>query len=563
MKPWRALTFSLLILLVTSLPGCTRKEEKAEAPGGGLIESDLAKRLPAGSTGFALWDFGTEAAKQYKQSTWGTTGHSNILQALKQIESTPQAAYVKPFIDAVTKTGLLTTEPGQPEVVRSGLAYLQVSETASSIPALGFLLVGYPGQDLKPKLAELETVFKNEGYGPVKREGSPGGFSIPIRMAGEQSPPIGNIHFVATDSMLAVATQENQLAGLLAPNPQGSTQAITETEQYKATLALLPGADQLSVGYLDVKSTIAKFGKSMPVESMPNIDQMVNAVPIESVAWSHRYREGVRDSIVARIVPRDEQQKLWLGALTGGSSHETLSKVPADVIAAVSLDGGSLARLKNTALAQGVSPELELMNPQLAALDSLRDLTLAIRGASSTSPFPELLLVASSTDAAKAFESLKTMIDQTLMSFGLQLGDWQEKEVNGTSVKFLMSPLGIGAFAAQSGDAVILGTSEMAVLDAVGSAKDESKSLRAHSSKSGPGLIGSSGALVYVYSNFERMSDLVQSVQGNLAMFTGGQGAMPDETIQQLKKLGVFTAAVSYKDNLMRLESRYESTAKG
>ncbi len=546
-------------LVAVAFVGCSKKSETTEVAGGGLTDSALAKRIPPSSTGFIVWDSTTAAAKNFRESAWSHVSSSSILEALKKIDSTPEAAPIKPFLDALTKTGIITTEPGQPAVVQAGVGFLDPTGGAAHKPGAGLFILGAPGQDLKTKLKVFEETFAAEGYSPVKRSGNPEGFSIPIKPPAPEAPALGSIHFVASADKLAVVTDEGNIARLFGDPSDDGMQALTASEQYKATMGTLPGAEQLSAAYLDVQATLKSLSTIVPAAGMAEVQAVVNSVPVQSLAWSHRFVNGVRDTTLVHVVPQDEQQKLWLAAFNGGTKHETLNQVPADSLFALSLDASALSRLRDTATKEGLGQGLAPYQEQLAALDSLNTITLSVRGASQTSPFPEVLLAAGGSDGAKTYANMKGLIDGALAGFGMQLGDWQSKEVQGTTMNFLMSPLGVGAFAAQSGGAVLVASSEAALTDAIAAGKDHSKSLRGAPVYGASGLLGDGASFLYMYMNFERTADMLKSMQGSMAMFTGGQAALPDQAMDDLRKAGAVSASFSYKDTLLRMESRYDA----
>src|SRR5690606_14645630 len=136
------------------------------------------------------------------------SGESNMVKALEQAQASPNAASMKPFIDALMKSGLLTTQPGQPELVKAGVGFIDLGSAEGQKPGLGLYVSAHDGQNLKNALTSIETVFKDEGYEPVRRAASPEGFSIALKAAGEGAPDLGNVHFVANERLMAVVTQE-------------------------------------------------------------------------------------------------------------------------------------------------------------------------------------------------------------------------------------------------------------------------------------------------------------------------------------------------------------------
>lgn len=552
----RTLRLSLLALLLFVAPACSKKSDEGTpvASGPTVVDSELAKKIPSSSIGFVVWDTNSDAYRRYKASPWGQGGSSNLLKALEQADASGKGQELKPFIDVLMKTGLLTTQPGQAEVLKSAVGFIDLSNA----PAVAVYASANPGNNLKDKLTEIETVFKNEGYSVTKRSAAPDGFSLQLKNQNPGAPNIGAIAFAANEGLLAISTQENLIQRLFTATTDSGVASIVASPEYQKTLGTLASPNQISLGYLDVKAGLSKLMATLPPEGMHEMQAQLNTIPLESVGISSQMGQGLASTVVAHIVPRDEEQKSWLGLLSASTNHETINQLPADTVFALSIEGTTLAKIRDKALQQMDPAAAAQMKQQLTALDSISNLTIAVRGANQMSPFPEVFLVASGSSPSTVQAAMKGTVNDLLKSFGLQLGDWQSREVEGTQMEFLVSPLGVGAFEAQAGNSVVLASSEGAVVDAVKASKDASKSLRSSAPASLKDLL-SKGSLVFVYSNFERMTSLVKSVQGNLAMFTGGQSAVSDDTMEQLRKIGVFSASVAMNGDLLRIESRYDT----
>lgn len=558
----RSLRLPLFAMLLVGLPACSKKSEESSQvlTGPTVVDSELAKKIPGSSVGFVIWDGSSDAYKRYKTSPWGQGGSSNFIKAIEQADPTGQSAPLKPFLDVLQKTGLLTSQPGQPEVLKAAVAFVDLGPAGALNPAVGIYANANPGQNLKNKLAEIETVFKNEGYPIAKRTTAPDGFTIDIKGEVPDAPKVATVIFAANESSLAVATQEPLIARLFDANSDNGMTTIIANPEYQKTLGTLSSPNQISLGYLDVKSALTKLGSFFPADAPQNANEILNAVPIESVGGSTQMGQGLATTLLAHIVPRDDEQKSWLALLSGATSHATLDHLPLDTVFALSIDGSTLMKIRDKAATQMDPAAAAEMKKQLASLDAFNNVTIAVRGGNEMSPFPEVFLVASGADASVVQSALRTTVNEMLKSFGLALGDWQTKDVEGTKLEFLMTPLGVGAFQAAVGNSVVLATSEMAATDAIKTAKDASKSLKSAAPASMRELL-TKGSLLFIYSNFERMTALVKSVQGNMAMFTGGQPAVTDEAIEHLARIGVFSASVALNGDMLRIDSRYDAPA--
>lgn len=551
----------IIASLVVSLPACSKHEDAPViTKGSSISEVDLAQRIPASSAAFIVWNTDSDAYRRFKASSWGSAGNTNLVKMLEQAQATGKADAIKPFVDVLIKTGLITTNPQQPEVIRSGIAFVDAAPNSGTKPGLGLYLSANSGSNLKEKLAQIQAVFQSEGYQVTKRAGAPDGFNVAIKAKDAGAPEIGTVSFVANEATMAVATQDTLIDRAFAANPDNGMKVVTAGAGYQKTVGSLPSGNQLSLGFVDVKALLARIRSSVPADAVKDLDMALQTVPVQEVGFAHSFDKGLSDSFAAHVVAQNDQQKRWLGAIATGSTHETLAQVPADSVAALSIDGTSLNKIKNLVFAEMPTPEMEALRTQLAPFDSLNNLTVAVRGPGAMGAFPELLFVAGGSDPAKVQESVKAAVDQALMSFGLQLGGWQSKSVEGGTMNFLMSPLGVGAFTAQSGNSVVIGTSEASVVDSLKASSGGTKSLKATLASAQD--TSKTPSLLAVYANFERMTDVAKSVQGSLSMFTGGKTGMTDESLEQFRKLGVFSGRLAYNDDLLRFDSRYEEAPK-
>ena len=62
--------------------------------------------------------------------------------------------------------------------------------------------------------------------------------------------------------------------------------------------------------------------------------------------------------------------------------------------------------------------------------------------------------------------------------------------------------------------------------------------------------------------NFVAMGDLLNSIQGSLAMFTGGQGQAAYPELDALRTMGGFTLAASFNEGVLSVQTHYEAPAK-
>ncbi|MBN8548173.1 MAG: hypothetical protein J0M12_02535 [Deltaproteobacteria bacterium] len=556
----RTLRPALLVTLLVLLPACSKKsEETVEIPSGPtLVDIDIAKKIPGSSSGFAIWDTSSDAYKRYAASPWGQNGSANLIKTVEQLDATGKGDALKPFIDVLLKTGIIASSPGQPEVLRSGVAFIDLGTTPTAKPGLGVYVMGNAGVNLNEKLAQIEQTFKDQGFAIAKHEGPPASFSIELKDKDPGAPSFGTAYFAANENLLGVVTQEALLARLFNPASDNGIATLVSNPTYKKTLGSVASPYQIVLGYMDVTNTLTRLLTAVPTEDVQEIQVALKSLPLEAIGVSQTMAQSPGSTVLAQLTPRDDEQKRWMSAVSSSTVHQTLAAVPSDAVLTLSVDGSVLAKIRDEALL-GMDPgSVAPLKQQLAVLDSIKDLTIAVRNGGTASPFPEIFFVVSGSSASALQSSLKSAVNDALASFGLQLGKWQSREIEGSNMDYLMSPLGVGAFQAQVGDSIVLATSESAVVDSLRAAKDSSKNLQATAPAAAKQLLAKSSFLS-VYTNFERIAALAKSVQGNLAMFTGGQAALPDETMDQLRQIGIFSANLALNGDVLKIDSRYDA----
>ncbi len=177
----------------------------------------------------------------------------------------------------------------------------------------------------------------------------------------------------------------------------------------------------------------------------------------------------------------------------------------------------------------------------------------------AASPFPGIVIVANSSNGTELKNTIKSQVTALTASGGVPLSGWQQKQLGTTPIDFIMSPIGVGVFLAGNNDTVVLSSSEQGLQKVLDATVKTELALNGQLSKSLKEPMDGKALNAMAYVDYARLSDLIQSAQGNLAMFTGGKTSFDTASLDAMKKLGRSVSSVSYKDQVLRMVASYDA----
>lgn len=558
------LTALLVALLFTS---CTKKEESATTSAtakGGLLDSELLGKLPVASLGFFIWDTGSEAYRRFKASPYGEQGLNQILEAVKgQSDSEVKTAYLS-VLGVLTKSGLISTEEKSiEEPVKQGLAFVEYAAPAQ-LPSLGVYLAGKQGVNMQDKLASISSAFQGEGF-TVQQKDVSGvkGLVVAVPETMRSDIPLEQFFVGANPSHLAVSTSESTVGRLFgSPTDSGFDKLKASPDFGRTTSKLSTVGGQIGFAYLDVEKVISAIDQSPLKNADAKTAEELKSFPIGALALTQAMGETPSGVLTVTLNPKNEEQKKVLSNLATAGKGDLIEKSPASLMFFVSIDGNVLVNAKNAALASVPSEEVAPFKDVIDLVDSLKSVGVGVKDAGAGSPFPEVLLMFQSSNASLLRDKIQEQLKLAVSSAGLPLAGWQEKDVNGVKVSYTMTPLGVGIYIGTTDDRLIVASSETALSDFVASGKG-SNALAGSLSASSKQLVSAPVPIITVYSNFEKLAAMMESMQGTMAMFTGGQAsAQTQSMIDQWKKLGSVIAAIDYEGGVLRMRAGYDQPSK-
>jgi hypothetical protein len=305
-------------------------------------------------------------------------------------------------------------------------------------------------------------------------------------------------------------------------------------------------------GFFDAVAGLKIIEGAVPAGAAP-VDAAQFHKSFESLAFARTSSDGLSDYLwiglpAGAVTPEVEK------VLGGGGAHPGIQRIVPGAVLATSIDGAVAKAIKAVTLPPPGDGTQAPSMPFIDSLDALQGVTLAVRNASGASPFPELVLELTSSDAPRLKESLKVALGALSAGGGLPLGSWQSKKVGGIDVDFMASPIGIGIFLAATRNGIVVSTSEGVFADIErGAFAKEVPARFEHQA-----FAEDKAPLVLGFLSGQRLAALIESVQTSLAMFTGGQSLVDQPTLESVRALGSIGMAATYRDGAVRLHHHYE-----
>ncbi|NDC37650.1 MAG: hypothetical protein EBZ48_06310, partial [Proteobacteria bacterium] len=323
------------------------------------------------------------------------------------------------------------------------------------------------------------------------------------------------------------------------------------TPQFAAAAEFLPADRSQTIGmsYFDLKGVGKAVEGNLPEEERVQVLSGLETLPVETVVGYVEVQDAPVLRYAAPFNPKSEEHRKLISALLKAKTPELFKSTPASSILFLSLDGILLQQIKQAALKDAPSALPESTTQQLAVLDNISSIGLGLANSSGASPFPEVFLLGSSTQSAAVAKTLREAAQQLTASSGMPGTPWQKKSIAGVDIDYMLSPLGIGIFVGSVGPVVFMASSESMVNTIISASSSKGQSLESTVKDLG------ATSLVASHLSFGRMHELLTSLQGTLAMFTGGQGFDATQ-YASLKQLGSISTLVSSDDKALRLVAK-------
>ena len=554
--------FSTLSIFSLSILSCSKNEDAPNASSPvavrPLFDSPLLQKLPAHTLGFAIFSTQSDGFIKFEKSSLGAVARKSLADNIATLTGKLEGQALGPVLEALLSSGLIDLDPAKPQVLGEGVVFFQAPEQKGSLPRWGLIASAAKGVDLTKTISELQQKLQAKGLN-TSPEQVPGasGFSF-------SPPPTTNpVLLVGSKDVLALSQYKEALSTLFSASPGNGIAELRAAPQFARAIAQLPKDGQFGVGYTDV----------IPVAEAlePTIDAVAASqgqdashiklknLPFDSIAFARTMTDALADTIVIPVTPRDKDQTKLFNALTASTKGQLGEIIPSDVVTYLGLDGGSLNSFKDAAVSEMTPEEKTASASYLSLLDPVIATALAVRNASAASPFPEILLtIRTSGDGDALKGKLKELIGGGLQaSAGMPGPNWMSKDVGGVKSDYFVTPFGVGVYLAATKGVVVLSSTEQGIADVASLTNGKTQSLFSSLPKSARERQMKFPPVGLFYLDMSKLGALIEEVQGNLAMFTGGKSPVEASQVAKLKELGSITIGLTYQSQIMKLETIY------
>ena len=536
--------------------GCSNEEGPTAAAK--IDTNPLLKKVTNDTVAFFRWDSAGDGATKYHASPYASS-MSDMLNSLEgpgaQGIEIPQE--VKDLVKGISDAGFVSTAKGQTEPIAQGLLTVNLLGGDANKPEIAIYFQGASGINFAEKLPKLEETLKKTGANTAKASiGGIDGFQInnPSANNPEASPPIKKFVFIAKGDKMAIASSDDAAQRLFTEVNDGGYEKLRASDAYKkSTNEIEAAAGQIGFAYVDLPRIIQAAAKVSP-----SGDFNPAKFPLDGLAFSRSFESDLSDKVSIGFTPRDEQQKGWATRLEQAASSGALAQMPSNVVVGLALDGKLLGVIRDVATKEMPPEQLAMAGEVFKLLDTVNAFELGLGQGATGSPFPDVIIQAQSSKAGELAGFIKTQLGTAIKAGALPMAPLQEKDVAGTKVNFSVSPIGgMGLFMANTPDRLLLTSSEKSIEESLKGGAGMRGNLPAEGKK----RLEDSKPLVAVYTDFTRVASIVETVQGGLAMFTGGQQQVDQATIAKLKQMGGFLFTADIKNGQIRVQNHYFNQA--
>jgi len=533
----------------------TSKTAKSVQPAEKLVllEQAILEALPEDAALFMVTDTSGPAYKAAVKRLYASGAGADFQSQINSLLSSsgfedPKMKSVLSFIldfsSTLQEVGLYPKSETDLGGLSSGIAYLQLV-SGNPIPQVSSIGLLNANVDGSKALDALVKVYNKHDFKSEKKDFfGVSGHSIVIE-------GIGTFNLVAKGDKLIGSTQESEIERLLKFEVGNATRGrrdvlAKDSRIQKLTNRLMSQANVYIFAFADLEKAMS-FAKPLVAVTGAPTDAIDNS-PLQAASYVVGLDE---QSIAIYVDPKTPSQKTVFKSLEQSTNtHSFLGAQPSDSLISLNISTKSLVGLLDSLSAD--QPDLLPINAKdIPLFNDMSSATITLKGPSSAMPMPDFGLTFNSSNSGKLAKDFKDMLGMLMAGQGM--GDalsWNKKNLAGVDVESAMSPLGFGATLGSKGDRVVLASSEGLFSSLIASS---SNSLM---SKVGKLSRADSTAFVSVYVDFLGLTNTLKTLEGSLAMLTGGQEIIPADQVEAMKAMGAILITASYQDGILDISSK-------
>jgi len=464
----------------------------------------------------------------------------------------PAAREMAKLFQDLAEAEIFDLDPKKPSTIKEGVAFLSKAQGGFA-PEFGVFLKLNSSADGTKKLDNIIKFAKKQQLTVTDQDfaGILGKKLTPSSSAAKYRGLNQAIYFASAKDTLALSGSETILTNFFSDTQPRGFDRIKNSMPYKEVLK----GNQIdnncfAFSYFNVAEVASLF--------MAGAGPAIDNIPVAAFASTRSMSSGLKDDISIRLKPAAVSNLKWLGKLASEKYINTIRYAPSNSLIFLGLGTQLVEQVRSNAEAQLSQADRDLYEKSLVLSKKIKSLALSVGSVTPGSLFPGLVLIAETDNPKSMTADFKSELSKAVSAGGAPLSDWQTKEIDGVQVDFMLSPLGVGVYLAPAKDAVLIGTAENAIREAISAASGGESTLVSTFSSENQKRLKSSPPSLAVHVNLTELATTLEQMQGSLAMFTGGKSNLGMAGLDQLRDMGSTFWTVNYANNLVRLHGTYD-----
>ena len=542
---------ALTIPLLCTLSGCTERGQSSKD----LLANELLKKLPDTTVAFSLVDFNGSGYQNLQKSLEKTKlssksqnlSASNIIPNL--IEDRPLLDVLKNIIKASKDSGLISPD-GHSQLQKffhQGIYFLSNgAPSAQALLHLGFLGKHRTKESALMLLKNLESSFVNSGFQcNQKIEGNSTILSVSMPSFPKR------IFFFVDELYVGFATQKAILTQLGQHERPATHDSLVTSEEYlRVTSDISPIPNPLGISFISLKKLVPQL-EHVSSSQLKQASLSWNSLPMDSIFIQDSFSDQRLVDIKLAIKTDRHAQLEMLETLSASEFKRSPVLLPSNA-AFILTSNVSTSKADPTAK---IPSALRNTSPSVSKLlKAVTSISLALRTNESGSPVPDVFLSMSVKEGKQVVTEAKELAGNLMMMAGIS-PQWFTKKIFDTKVDFFNTLIGAGIYIAQEEGtgALLISSSEMGIRDMLQAVQKETNPFK---KKFTNVLSANSNAhnLSSLYIDFNRTASLMDSINGTLAMMTGGNSPLHEALdTSWMRTLGFLGANAGYSKGIISI----------
>lgn len=540
----------LLILALICSVSC-KKKEKGE-PGGGVLEKraeeaalsgTVVGRLPADALGFVYIDTRHPAYQKLSASPWGT---SDIFFS----SLGAQEGKTKKLFDAAARAGLDVRNKDARTQLFKQIALFLVPEAGQPDVGAAFGAVFLAdGVNLSEKIPLLTSELGKEGFTVGKMDLARGvGIVVTVNggQAGNVPPAMSRIYFAAKDQFGVFCNSEAGVKKVLETDGSRLPEIVKSDKYKQAVQGLPPQNVRYALGFVDVSGAVNTVQDADEQKSFKKA--FYEKVGLDAVAVGSAMDETPSQLVRFLPAPSVQGKETIFSKINVSSTANLLPAVYGTPLLFISIDGATVSNI----VKEAVPVQAQAQAPQLALLDSIKRIGLAVRIAPlgrSFLPLPDMMVLLDTAKPEEVKKQLEMLVNTAAGNSPVPPGEWREKTIDGLKVRSLTSPLGLGVSLASKGNLVAMSSTELDMKTALAGGNAQPFAVPAADSEK----VFKAETAFNLFVDFEGLATLVDNLGGVLTIYApeASNSAKPFQqaSIDAMRKAGMLFARAEKENN--------------